>query len=193
MRFSTSLLLALVPLCSYAYTLPAGLSDGVYTVDVDEDGTEIHKRLPDIEARAVIEEIDVKADEGASRLEKRFPTTRQFWCGCAFPLDHQNCDLAVADLKNQVTPGKSVKNNYYSIKGNVVAFVCRPYTTYGGYYTDAEYLGLIFRDISSTCGQYIAGTSQNIVNLSFAYVGYMQYTPGLDFCATSTSSRQYSC
>ncbi|KAK7424542.1 hypothetical protein QQX98_000507 [Neonectria punicea] len=190
MRVSTSCLLSLLPLCSYAFTLPGGLSDGVYTVDVDEHGTEIHKRLPDVEvARDTVEETD----EETSNLEKRFPTTRQFWCGCAFPLDHNNCDLATADLKNQVTPGKSVKNNYYSIKGNVVAFICNPYTTYGGYYSDAEYLGLIFRDISAQCGQYISGTSQNIVSLSYAYVGYMQYSAGLDFCATSTSSREHSC
>ncbi|KPM46540.1 hypothetical protein AK830_g60 [Neonectria ditissima] len=186
MRLPTSALLLLLPAFAQAFTLPSGLTDGVYTVDVNEDGTEIHKRLPDDNMiRDVV--------EGTASLEKRTPTTKQFWCGCAFPLDHTNCDLATADLKNQVTPAKTLKNNYYSIRGNVVAFVCNPYTTWGGYYTDAEYLGLIFSDISSRCGQYIAGTSQNIVNLSYAYVGYMQYSAGLDFCATSTSSKQSSC
>ncbi|KAH6871610.1 hypothetical protein B0T10DRAFT_466550 [Thelonectria olida] len=89
-------------------------------------------------------------------FEKHAPTTRRFWCGCAFLLDHSNCDPATADLKNQATPGKTISNNYYSIRGSVVALVCSPYRTYGGYYTDAEYLGLIFSDIISTCGQYIA-------------------------------------
>lgn len=173
---------------------PGGLADGIYTVAVDDNGNEIHTRVSDgVEVYTrVADAINLSLPPKTSRVDKRL--TRDIWCGCAFPVDHTNCDLATGDLKNQVSPdGKWVTQNYYSIRGSVVAYVCNPFHRYMGYYTDADFLGGIFNEITGACGAYISGNAQNIVGWAYADVGYMQYGDGLDFCGSAETSKEGSC
>lgn len=166
------------------------MSDGVYAVRSDANGHEIHERIAEPGVHDSNKMTRSEAEQTAN-IETRDNTNLNFYCGCAFPIDPANTDAAVADLKGQVTGGTTLWRNYYSIRGNVVAFSCAY-----DYYTSSNALATNFADITNTCGRYIAGTVRTFNGnwlSSVNTVGYMQYTEGLNFCATATSSQQHIC
>lgn len=82
--------------------------------------------------------------------------------------------------------------SYYSIRGNVVAFVCVPYTD-PGVWTDIspDQYGQALATITAHCGRYIAGAM--FTGYSIEYVGYAQWYDGYDFCKHATDSSSTHC
>ncbi|KAF2129192.1 hypothetical protein P153DRAFT_404235 [Dothidotthia symphoricarpi CBS 119687] len=184
MRASTLLLLLPATLAA-SYVIPNDTKDGVYATYTDDSGNEVHELIG--------KGVEVQSAE--STIEARDNRTWQTWCGCGIGLDHGNTDAAVQDLKNQIGPNQINQNNvnYYSIRGNVVAFSCIQeawFTT-----SEASYLTNAFAEITSRCGWYIAGTAQLSPDGAAdpSVVGYMQYSNGLNFCGNAASSNRASC
>jgi hypothetical protein len=87
-----------------AYTIPDGITDGVYAVSIREDGVEVHTRIADSDTGPTLDHRAVKAVSQEDNLERR--EDGRLWCGCGFDMNHGNCDGAVQDLKNSM--GKSL-------------------------------------------------------------------------------------
>ena len=84
---------------SSAFVIPQDkTADGVYSVEVRDDGTKIITRL---EIRNSVLETS------PNRAAQLFPRgmNGQVWCGCGFKMDPKNCDDAFSDMRRQL--GKS--------------------------------------------------------------------------------------
>jgi hypothetical protein len=177
---STTLLLSLV-FCVSAISIPAPIDSS------DESSPSLTKRhiegsddlspsptKPELEARQTL------IDDG-----------QHSFCGCGITMNRGDTDAAVADLKAQlneytyIPPGQS----YYSIRGGAVAFACHYGSEPKGIAGDI--LRVVFKSLTGRCGQYVPSTKEDF-DSSFA-VGYMNYTPGLDFCGHARSSAQHKC
>ena len=188
-----------------AFVLPAGLSDGVYMAQINDDGLEVHTRLPsppssaDVALAARSNAIVSARDPSAlashvdtslnPKLSKRLWS---LWCGCGYTLDRGNCDNAVAAFKGQVAGGKNIpaQTAWYSVRGNVIFFSCN--AGWGTVWHDVDAITFIAGEITGACGQYIAGTFQRQGYAEEA-TGYMRYSAGLDFCGNAKSSPAHSC
>ncbi|GFF33811.1 hypothetical protein IFM58399_03668 [Aspergillus lentulus] len=109
--------------------------------------------------------------------------------------NHGDCDRAVQNLKN-LFGGGTVRIGpnlaWYSISGSVVAFACNKVAAQAE--ASADRLTRALQGITERCGWYVPGTTRFVTNLWLdPYWGYMNYHPGLDFCAASTSSRSDRC
>ncbi|KAM0260137.1 hypothetical protein ACHAQJ_002901 [Trichoderma viride] len=113
--FKITAALALAALAQ-AFTIPSDTPDGVYAVSTGEDGATVHTKISN--------PSKIKHDPASVAPRALEPRDRDVWCGCGFNLDPGNCDAAVADLKTQL-PGAHIYEgtSYYSIRGNVVAFI----------------------------------------------------------------------
>lgn len=197
-----------------ALTLPDSLRDGVYKASTDADGNEVHEFVSgpwplddDLNKTISVREEDLKH-------EKRWYESQDYgfgvgilnaWCGCGLAMNHGDCDAAVDDLKRQFGNSGWVPRNlaWYSIRGGVVAFACNTnwptmqVPAPPSVELDAEYLTLSFAAITRICGWYVPGTCTytdwGTVTFVPAYVGYMNYRPGLDFCSDAPSSRVDHC
>ncbi|XEV07305.1 hypothetical protein FSHL1_012592 [Fusarium sambucinum] len=112
------------------------------------------------------------------------------WCGCGLSMDHGNCDTAVDMLKAQFFNSDGgvgeLTQAWYSIWGDVVAFCCADgvFPVMASRY--ADYLGRI----TDQCGWYVPGTfSPSSIGLSSVDCGYINYSPGLDFCGNAEIGR----
>jgi len=130
-----------------------------------------------------------------------------FHCGCGFNMDPLNCDRAVVKLKDQLRgffdadghaiPDEGIKPHSaaWQTYGDVVAFICNLSDETVRMQPDSFY-GKLLGDITTHCGRYIAGTwsvrgaPEQAPPLD---VGYMRYTPGLDFCKEAATSPVGSC
>ncbi|KAL6808686.1 hypothetical protein J3E69DRAFT_378303 [Trichoderma sp. SZMC 28015] len=168
-----------------AFTIPSGTPDGVYAISTGEDGTTVHTKISS--------PSNIKYDLASVAPRALEPRDQGIYCGCGFNLDPSNCDAAVADLKTQL-PGAHIYEgtSYYSIRGNVVAFVCVPYTD-PGVWTDIspDQYGQALATITAHCGRYIAGAM--FTGYSIEYVGYAQWYDGYDFCKHATDSSSTHC
>lgn len=129
------------------------------------------------------------------------------WCGCGFDMNHDNCDAAVADLIEQTGHGDGVScnfmDNYYSIRGDVVAFACNDHlgsieTASGKFQWTDWQLTTSYAAITKLCGWYIAGTNNWdggwwAIDFNTPNIGYMRWSEGLDFCYNAVSSGASSC
>lgn len=193
-------LLPLLISAATAFVLPGGLTDGVYRAYTDEHGVEIHERASGPSAGAIVSSgpatRDISADISADSNETHGLSKRrlpgQHWCGCGFTLNHQDCDSAVADIKNQVGSGVHIQAHraYYSIRGSVIFFACN--TGDGQLYMDVPSVTDIAGSLTEVCGRYIAGTYARLGYPPEAS-GYMRYSQGLDFCAAAKTSPASSC
>jgi hypothetical protein len=175
-------------LLSQALIIPSDItSDGVYQVLIRDDGTEEHTKIADITARSSTEAPTTPL---AKILQSRqdYITT---WCGCGFNMNTNNCDAAVADMRNQLGGSSTVRArlSYYSIRGAVVAFACN--RSGSDQKMDGQTYGQALSIITNRCGRYIAG-SVSVTGSNFI-LGYMRYSSGTDFCGTSTQSSRSSC
>jgi len=199
-----------------AATLAPDLPDGVYHTYTDERGLEFHTQLSqaikddNIPLRSWTHEPHSPNSTAISPAFNPMLSKRDksdcgdtgvgfTWCGCSFPVNHNDCDQAVADLKNQVGPAgivPAVGHAYYSIRGSVVAFECASTKTEVGKSLTIQGITNAAGWITNKCGWYIAGTfypySGGLTVEGYG-VGYMQYTSGLDFCANAIASSQWCC
>ncbi|KAL6812859.1 hypothetical protein GGI42DRAFT_349017 [Trichoderma sp. SZMC 28013] len=182
--FKIAAALSLAPLAQ-AFTIPSGTPDGVYAVSTSENGATVHTKISS----------PSKSERDQAHVAPRAiePRDQGIYCGCGFNLDPGNCDAAVADLKTQL-PGAHIYEgtSYYSIRGNVVAFVCVPYVD-PGVWTDIspDQYGQALATITAKCGRYIAGAM--FTGYSIEYVGYAQWYDGYDFCKHATDSSSTHC
>jgi hypothetical protein len=186
-----------------AFVLPAGISDGFYMAHINEDGLEVHTRLPsspssaDVAAgsNAVVSARDPSAlasqvDTSPNpKLSKRISS---IWCGCGVTLDRGNCDAAVAGFKSQVAGGRGIPpyTAWYEARGNVIFFSCNAGDAV--LYHDVNIISNIAAEITRACGLYIAGTFQR-EEYSGEASGYMRNFAGLNFCADAKSSPLHRC
>jgi len=83
---------------------------------------------------------------------------------------------------------------WYSIRSDSVAFACNPYPS-SGYSTDEFWgsdVGSSDAVITGDCGWYVAGTYAWGYEVALV-VGYMQWTPGLDFLDAAMGSNARGC
>ena len=200
-----------------AAILAADLPNGVYHAYTDEHGLETHTRLSNDELSPRTWTHDLQSAKSNStvlptanpsplaprKICLGWPEPYDIYCGCGFELDPHNCDAAVADLKNQVgTSGiiPTVGHAYYSIRGNVVSFICafsnNPPPE--GYKVTSQFITDALESVTSSCGRYIAGTNMPLWGDTYdpqrGYdLGYMQYTAGLDFCSHARDDSSNCC
>lgn len=115
-------------------------------------------------------------------------------------MHHGDCDAAVADLKFQSNKCYASPDcnhligrrmSWYSIRGSVVAFACNwnAWVVPVGREKDiSDVLGVI----TDRCGRYVPGTYVHLEG-GTPFTGYMNYSPGLDFCERATASSQHRC
>lgn len=103
-----------------AFTIPDGQPDGVYSVDIDASGNEVHTFLHDLPKENEVPALD-------SRYVNRRQVAGTDVVGCGnYPLGHGNTDAAVNGVVAQCGNGASVGkgHNFYSLSGCVVAYFC---------------------------------------------------------------------
>lgn len=168
---------------------PVRQRDGVYGVTIDERGHQVHTLISELDLAAVPMDATTRDMDVSKR---QVAGNGEFWCGCGNPLVPSNCDAAVSNLERQLpTNGDTrIYNNYYAINGPVVAFVCI-IGKYAADLTGGE-VSAYYGQITAKCGRYISGTFEHAQEGTY-FVGYMQYTPGLNFCDDATHSTHHSC
>jgi hypothetical protein len=184
---------ALVYLAS-AFKVPKGTTDGFYKVHLNAKGQEIHERVSNFEAEATPAEVSIVKRSLKEKRERHWET----FCGCGIELNHDNCDDAVQDLKDQM--GSTVwlvapHTAFYSIRGDAVAFSCNngdvgDALTSGDWVTEAAEL------VTRGCGWYIAGTGKCLFitfDLNTTDMGYMIWSDGVDFCGNAEASSDWQC
>lgn len=221
MKLIRLFLSSLTVLLASASTLAPDLPDGVYQSYTDDNGLEVHMQhsysneherhlpllswthdpnTPSLNSSSQPAEHSSHLNDDLEKRNDCSPLNINWkvFCGCSFPVDHANCDSAVADLKNQVGPdGHTFTNymNYYSKRTNVVAFICS--FDPRGLNVGPSLITIAAEQITDRCGWYIAGTYMptynGALNVPGLDIGYMQYTSGLDFCANARNSGQNCC
>lgn len=108
-----------------AFRIPAGTSDGVYTVSIDAEGNENHTLIASPSKHIPLSPRNPNPLPVAnSRLFRR---DFKVECYDAKDLDHADLDAANADLDsqcdavNEAVPGH---HNFYAIRGGAVAYFC---------------------------------------------------------------------
>ncbi|KAK3332785.1 hypothetical protein B0T19DRAFT_111318 [Cercophora scortea] len=207
MLFTTAILLLPIaaPLIS-AFTLHSNnITNGIFKAYHDAAGNEVHEILTldaiNADAQAAVASGVAVASRslGKNPHVSRFDPARRSWCGCGLNMDHSDCDSAVEELKKQIRSHNGrifvpIGQAYYSIWGNVVAFVCSPGSNSAitGISESALTYGLSF--LTDHCGRYVPGTYiEGAINVASELEGYMEVNGGVDFCAKSTSSGSWNC
>ncbi|KAH8884741.1 hypothetical protein GQ53DRAFT_751671 [Thozetella sp. PMI_491] len=192
MRFALALVAPILASAVSGFTLPAVKRDGVFRAYYDENGVEVHEELtPDMLVTEIPANVTFLASSKVPSLDKRATSgTDQVYCGCGFDMNHQNCDDAVQNMKDQTGGGVAIppRQSYYAIRGAVVDFACNYQSDYS-LWVWADQIGDIAARITNSCGWYIAGS----VGEAAYGVGYMRYSTGLDFCGNALSSSAHSC
>lgn len=170
------------------FTLPGGLSNGLYKAYYNEAGQEVHERIStDTSKITTVQSIP----NHASSLSKR-QITDGHWCGCAFPMNAGDTNVANAGMNNWASSSPSLGGNavVFYIQNTAVAFAIN----YDGaaVTVPSNMQPASCPAISYSCGNFIAGTIQY---LDFAHLdyGYMNYFSGLNIMGAAESSTQDYC
>ncbi|UKZ74644.1 hypothetical protein TrVFT333_002314 [Trichoderma virens FT-333] len=206
MLFLQSLTAVILAATSMAFKLPAGLQDGSYVAYTDDSGEDVFEPFtPQLAARLNITHDTpgispptrrepgqgiTRRGRSSSALDARSDYHWFTWCGCGFDLNHANCDRAVQGIKDQCGKGCNLPHAqaWFTIADDVVAFLC------DGGVASADRITTAAAKITEKCGWYIAGTAMFEEGLFYELnIGYMRYSPGLDFCADAASSPVAFC
>ncbi|KAH7480486.1 hypothetical protein FOMA001_g7939 [Fusarium oxysporum f. sp. matthiolae] len=169
---STIPILALqsVVVCA-GFTMPEKSPNGVYSVHVNDQGVGVYDGLTvdhttTVTPRAPSSHLKARQWRDEGGWDRSDPET---FCGCG-------SDNGVGE----------VTQAWYSIWGDVVGFCC----TDGQYLmTSSQYADLLVQ-VTDTCGWYVPGTLvPSSIGFDTVGCGYMNYSPGLDFCAISDSGK----
>lgn len=181
MRFSilAGLLLA-SPI--FAFTIPEGQAEGVYSVSYDEHGNETHTLVQPGDPNEVVPTQSLSNPNSAKfKFEKRDDFT--YTCG-GDALNHQDTDDANRALDNQCGAGTNVVGggmDFYSIVGCTVSYYCNfAWTSSVCSYSRRQDIS---GGITQACGWYMSGWSNQNPNDSGSY-GYEDFckAPGNNFC-----------
>jgi hypothetical protein len=115
----TTSLASLAPFAS-AFTLPEGLTNGIYAAYYNATGHEVHVRASDLTRLSAKTFARPNHAIRSNRLEKRQDAGSEIYCGCGFNMNHGDCDNAVAMLKSQFPAFVNGGVNFYSISNSVV-------------------------------------------------------------------------
>ncbi|EUC29465.1 hypothetical protein COCVIDRAFT_41222 [Bipolaris victoriae FI3] len=158
MHFKNVLLLAFLS-ASSAFIIPEGTGDGVYEHHVDANGVDVHVKIgnaTDFSATELSAYTKRVNSIRASRLQAR----EGAFCNQGpdkANMHHGDTDAANADLDYQCSnygPTKG-RHNYYSVRGNTVAFFCN--YALNSVQCTAERRAQLSAAITRTCGWYHAG------------------------------------
>ncbi|KAK3693250.1 hypothetical protein B0T22DRAFT_449284 [Podospora appendiculata] len=207
MLFTTAILLLPIaaPLISAFSLHSKNITNGIFKAYHDKTGNEVHEILTldgiNKDAQAAVASGVAVATRSLDKNPHvaRFDTARRSWCGCGLNMDHSDCDNAVELLKRQIRAHNGqifvpIGQAYYSIYGNVVAFVCSPGSNSAitGITESSFTWALGF--LTDHCGRYVPGTYiEGAINVAGELEGYMEVNGGVDFCAKSTSSSSWNC
>ncbi|KAH7238144.1 hypothetical protein BKA59DRAFT_236893 [Fusarium tricinctum] len=190
---STTPILILQSIAACAgFTMPEKMPNGVYSVHVNAQGLEVYNGLTvdhttTVTPKKPSRQLKARQIKDEGGWDRDDPET---YCGCGLSMNHGNCDTAVDMLKDQFRREEDgvaeVTQAWYSIWGDVVAFCC----TDDVYPMDATRYADILSHITNTCGWYVPGTmAPSTIGISSIDCGYMNYSPGLDFCAHAESGK----
>ncbi|KAM0236636.1 hypothetical protein ACHAP5_009322 [Fusarium lateritium] len=176
-----------------AFKVPEGTTDGFYKVHLDAHRKEIHERVSSLKNEGTPADVSIAK---RSLKEKRERYWSQ-WCGCGIELNHDNCDDAVQDLKDQM--GSTVwfvgpRSAFYSIRGDAVAFSCN--TGHLDALTSADWVTESADVVTDHCGWYVAGTGRCdyvTFEANTTDMGYMIWRDGVDFCGNAEASSSWNC
>ncbi|KAK3379661.1 hypothetical protein B0T24DRAFT_506133, partial [Lasiosphaeria ovina] len=114
------------------------------------------------------------------------------WCGCKLGIDHSDCDAAIRQHNGQILV--PIGQAYYSIHESVVSFVCTPRSNSGITPVDEPTVTFVYSFSTDNCGWYVPGTYKHgDLNVAPEDIGYMNYSPGLDFCGRAEASSADHC
>jgi len=190
-----SLLILSLAAIGSSFTLPAGLSNGIYKASYNAAGEEVHELVTAdmFNTTSPSPALPKREDSRSGRREihERWDSITT-WCGCAFPMNAGDTNAANADLATQVASYPTIwpGTAWYSVVNTAVAFVCNVDNKNANIPTDI--VSLNSPDISYACGNFIAGTSRIEWPEALDY-GYMNYFSGLNFCGAAQSSTQNWC
>lgn len=168
-----------------SFTIPEGTANGVYSVHTDESGIDIHTPLSDLPDPAFVERNAQEELVYTSRHSKR---ENGYWvdCGGTKNMNRGDTDAANADLDRQCGKGTWVggRQNYYAIRGNVVAFFCNFNNALSGSRRCFDWKrGQESAAITKKCGLYNSGWTRTEVtgtdNYSYGYDSAQSH-----FCGT---------
>ncbi|KAF4453291.1 hypothetical protein F53441_4021 [Fusarium austroafricanum] len=169
MKATTSILVLQSAVACAGFTLPENLPNGVYRAQVNAQGLEVHDGLTVDHSTTVTPRVPTRQLKARQWKEEGGwdRSDPEMFCGCG-------SDGGVGE----------VTQAWYSIWGDVVAFCCTD-TVFP--MTSSKYAGLLER-ITDRCGWYVPGTLvPSSIGFDTIGCGYMNYSPGLDFCANAES------
>ncbi|KAJ6442959.1 conjugation with cellular fusion- protein [Purpureocillium lavendulum] len=183
-------LLALVALGNAA-TVPRGMADGVYAVSLI-NGREVHTRLSG--------PVDPAVSDLSVTNEKRDDPKSPYntYCGCRIQLDVGHTNSAISDIKTQLSNGfKLTGQSVYSIRGDVVAFVCKNPKFQSATLSSGSF-GVMIHMVGNACGRYIAGSAnykdQEEGSQTSCNYGIMKMdSKDTDFCGKALTSTLSTC
>lgn len=184
-----------------SFTLPGGLANGLYQAHYNSAGEEVHELVTAGTLNTTSLPTPPDPEPSLSKrqaIAKRWDSTRT-WCGCAFPMNAGDTNVANAGLASWAASSPSIGNNVaeYYIQNTAIAFVI--YQNPEGYSSTNVPYDLVSNnspDVSYACGNFIAGTSQ--LNWFYLiddglYYGYMNYFSGLNLFDSYAASTQSTC
>ncbi|EMD65314.1 hypothetical protein COCSADRAFT_354468 [Bipolaris sorokiniana ND90Pr] len=127
MQFKSTLLLAFLS-ASSAFIIPEGTGDGVYEHHVNANGVDVHVKIGNATDFSATE-LSVYTKRVNSIRASRLQARDGAFCNQGpdkANMHHGDTDAANADLDYQCSnygPTKG-RHNYYSVRGNTVAFFC---------------------------------------------------------------------
>ncbi|KAF1842809.1 uncharacterized protein K460DRAFT_287342 [Cucurbitaria berberidis CBS 394.84] len=151
MLLNRILTIAAIGLTASGFVIPEGQEEGTYAVEF-VDGVEVHTKLANATVYAPLPK-PYASEPQPNRLIRR-----DYSCGGARDLHHGNTDAANADLDRQCGGGVNVNPgmNYYSIRGDIVAFFCN-FSDREAKYCSAGGRQDYSREITKACGWYNSG------------------------------------
>lgn len=176
-RSSIAVPLSKVP----SFTIPGGLSNGLYKAYYNAAGEEVHELVTaedynstSLPATPAEYESSAKRHEVVKRWDSYY-----IWCGCGFNMNAGDTNVANACLANWAASSPVLGGDVaqYCIQNTAIAFAVN-------YFSEAVTIpsNLVSNnspDISYDCGNFVAGTSalNGFVHLDY---GYMNYYSGIN-------------
>lgn len=172
-----------------AFTFPAGAANGIYRAYYNDAGDEVHELIsPDTFEDAVVSEREVAHNDRHSRQLGALT-----WCGCGISMNAYDTNTANGNLQSQVSGGNLyLPENAaaYAIYNTVVAFSCTQSFGQGTLQIDPDIVNGNDWRITQACGAFVPGTADTLYWYDY---GYMNYSPGLDFCGAAKASSSNTC
>jgi hypothetical protein len=170
------------------FTIPPGLADGTYIVDMNQAGVEIFKRL-EHNANTVTPRVPI---DSAKFMDKRQVAGATNTITCANePLNHVDTKDATTqlnfecDLFAEFAPSTG-PTQLFVIRGCTVAYFCNFKNTYA--VCTSSQVNAVLAAITTKCGSYVSGWDRyQTSSTSDAVIGYEDFcSKGNNFCGVGS-------